>query len=94
MRHIPCVEFQLVFQTGFIPSTSIMAGTGVNILVNDFMFCAAHGSEFCLVCFCDHRMCNNIRVEDELSNMSELFLDLDFDIEVQFLLENGEARPG
>ncbi|KAF5337902.1 hypothetical protein D9758_013096 [Tetrapyrgos nigripes] len=38
-----------------------------NIVVNDFMFCANHGSEVCYACFCDHRMTNNIRIEEELA---------------------------
>jgi hypothetical protein len=57
-----------------------MAGIGDNIIVNDFMFCTAHGNEHCYVCFCDHRMCNNIRIEDELGDMSEF---LEFDVEVR-----------
>lgn len=36
------------------------------IAVNDFFFCAEHGSEYCHTCCCDHRLVNNLRIEDEL----------------------------
>lgn len=52
-------------------------GMGDNILVNDFMFCSDHGEEYCMRCFCDHRMCNNIRVEDDIEDLTE---DLNFDV--------------
>ncbi|KAJ8076759.1 hypothetical protein AAF712_000381 [Marasmius tenuissimus] len=38
-----------------------------NIVINGFMFCEPHGSEYCHSCSCDHRMCNNIRIEEELA---------------------------
>ena len=38
-----------------------------NIVINGFMFCEPHGSEYCHSCFCDHRMCNNTRIEDKLA---------------------------
>ncbi|KAF8064429.1 hypothetical protein FPV67DRAFT_1505045 [Lyophyllum atratum] len=44
---------------------------GENIVVNDFMFCLDHGDEFCHLCCCDHRMCNNIRIEDDLGDLSD-----------------------
>ncbi|KAF8994658.1 hypothetical protein BDQ17DRAFT_1366602 [Cyathus striatus] len=53
-------------------------GIGENIIVNDFMFCAEHGNEYCHICCCDHRMCNNIRIEDELGDMTEFF---EFEVE-------------
>ncbi|KAK1230931.1 hypothetical protein PQX77_005962 [Marasmius sp. AFHP31] len=37
-----------------------------NVVINGFMFCEPHGSEYCHSCGCDHRMCNNIRIEEEL----------------------------
>ncbi|KAH6914312.1 hypothetical protein BKA70DRAFT_1261038 [Coprinopsis sp. MPI-PUGE-AT-0042] len=37
-----------------------------SIEVNDFMFCAVHGNEWCYRCTCDHRTGNNIRIEKEL----------------------------
>ncbi|KAG6826048.1 hypothetical protein H0H92_001303 [Tricholoma furcatifolium] len=37
-----------------------------DIIVNHFMFCEDHGSEFCNYCYCDHRMCNNIQIKDKL----------------------------
>ncbi|KAH6914313.1 hypothetical protein BKA70DRAFT_1095064 [Coprinopsis sp. MPI-PUGE-AT-0042] len=40
--------------------------TGNNVEVNDFMFCAVHGNEYCIDCACDHRMCNNVRIDDQL----------------------------
>ncbi|KAG7091272.1 hypothetical protein E1B28_010322 [Marasmius oreades] len=36
-------------------------------IINGFMFCEPHGSEYCNVCCRDHRMCNNIRIESELA---------------------------
>jgi hypothetical protein len=36
------------------------------IIVNNFMFCANHGSEYCPYCTCDHRPTNNIQIEDGL----------------------------
>jgi len=50
-----------------------------HILVKDFMFCFEHGDEYCRECFCDHRMCNNIRIEDKLDDMAEFF---EFEVEV------------
>ncbi|GLB44393.1 hypothetical protein LshimejAT787_1700200 [Lyophyllum shimeji] len=44
---------------------------GENIIVNDFMFCLDHGDELCHRCFCDHRLTNNIRIEDDLGDLSE-----------------------
>ncbi|KAK1232750.1 hypothetical protein PQX77_004108 [Marasmius sp. AFHP31] len=38
-----------------------------NTVINDFMFCTVHGSEVCHKCGCDHRVCNNISIEKELS---------------------------
>ncbi|TFK36240.1 hypothetical protein BDQ12DRAFT_687074 [Crucibulum laeve] len=49
-----------------------------NIVVKDFMFCAEHGDEYCHKCCCDHRMGNNVRIEDELGDMSEFF---EFEVE-------------
>lgn len=45
--------------------------SGENIVVNDFMFCLDHGDELCNPCCCDHRMANNVRIEDELGDLSE-----------------------
>jgi hypothetical protein len=47
------------------PSTWI----GNNVEINDFMFCAVHGNEYCNHCACDHRMCNNVRIEDQLERV-------------------------
>ncbi|KIY73334.1 hypothetical protein CYLTODRAFT_365815 [Cylindrobasidium torrendii FP15055 ss-10] len=33
--------------------------------LDSLMFCKAHGNEFCNHCCCDHRMCNNILIQDE-----------------------------
>lgn len=56
-------------------------GIADNIIVNDFMFCRDHGFEYCYRCCCDHRMCNNVRVEDELGGIAEA---TGFDYEVRF----------
>ena len=57
-----------------------------HILVNAFIFCFEHGDEHCRECFCDHRMCNNISVEDELVNITEFF---EFEVEVRTCPFNG-----
>lgn len=36
-----------------------MSGPDAMIVVNDFMFCKQHGSEYCHLCTCDHRDGNN-----------------------------------
>ncbi|KAG0145164.1 hypothetical protein CROQUDRAFT_107975 [Cronartium quercuum f. sp. fusiforme G11] len=38
---------------------------GVNIIVNKFKFCLAHGTELCLRCCCDHRLGNNTLIDLE-----------------------------
>ena len=54
-----------------------------NIIVNNFMFCAKHGSEYCTRCCCDHRMVNNIQVEGDFTDQErEEFDEFGFDIEV------------
>ncbi|TFK19474.1 hypothetical protein FA15DRAFT_682937 [Coprinopsis marcescibilis] len=50
-----------------------------NIVVNDFMFCADHGDEYCHACCCDHRLTNNIRIEDVLQDDSRF--DFEHDLE-------------
>ena len=50
-----------------------------HIIVNDFMFCQDHGKEWCAICCCDHRMCNNIQIEDQL--------DLDDNIDVEVIAD-------
>ncbi|KAF5347271.1 hypothetical protein D9756_009964 [Leucocoprinus leucothites] len=42
-----------------------------DIVVNQFKFCAKHGDELCQSCCCDHRMSNNVTIEEELGDMSE-----------------------
>lgn len=59
--------------------TTTMASKIEHIVVNAFMFCAAHGDEYCQMCCCDHRMRNNVTIEDELGDMSEF---LGFEVEV------------
>ncbi|KAF9447779.1 hypothetical protein P691DRAFT_801831 [Macrolepiota fuliginosa MF-IS2] len=49
-----------------------------HIIVHEFMFCAAHGDEYCQRCCCDHRMVNNVTIEEELGDMSEF---LGFEVE-------------
>lgn len=56
-------------------------GMGDNIIVGDFMFCRDHGGEYCHICCCDHRMCNNMRFENELDELVQR-TDYDFDPEV------------
>jgi hypothetical protein len=36
------------------------------IYVNDFVFCEAHGAEWCPYCGVDYRLVNNVRIEDEM----------------------------
>ncbi|KAF8637224.1 hypothetical protein AX17_002975 [Amanita inopinata Kibby_2008] len=48
------------------------------IVVNDFMFCAEHGDEVCYHCCVDHRLTNNVQIEDELNNLEDVF---DFGLE-------------
>jgi hypothetical protein len=49
------------------------------------------GNSNLMVCFCDHRMCNNIRIEDELGNISE-FLEFDVEVHIQRLLKLADFR--
>ncbi|KXN86953.1 hypothetical protein AN958_09450 [Leucoagaricus sp. SymC.cos] len=42
-----------------------------HITVNRFTFCAKHGDELCQACCCDHRMSNNVKIEDELKDVEE-----------------------
>lgn len=66
--------------------TTTMASKIEHIVVNAFMFCAAHGDEYCQMCCCDHRMRNNVTIEDELGDMSEF---LGFEVEVSgIVLDN------
>lgn len=58
-------------------------GTGDNILVNDFMFCSEHGNEYCGRCFVDHRICNNVRIEDRIEDLAE-----DFNFDVSTVIQN------
>ncbi len=60
-------------------------GLGDNIVVNDFMFCIDNGREFCHSCFCDHRLCNNIRMEFD-EEMIEKIEDMVDDIDVRTFL--------
>ncbi|KZV93264.1 ribonuclease H-like protein [Exidia glandulosa HHB12029] len=46
-------------------------GIGENVLVRDFMFCDDHGQEWCGRCCCDHRMCNNIRIEEYVDEYTD-----------------------
>jgi hypothetical protein len=62
-----------------------------HILVNAFIFCFEHGDEHCRECFCDHRMCNNIRVEDELVNITEFF---EYEVEVRTRSFDGYCGGG
>jgi hypothetical protein len=50
-----------------------------HIKVNCFEFCAKHGDELCQSCCCDHRMSNNVTIEDELGEVSE-FLDCEVEV--------------
>ncbi|KAF8636262.1 hypothetical protein AX16_011032 [Volvariella volvacea WC 439] len=50
------------------------------ILVNGFMFCSEHGDEYCHLCGCDHRMSNNVKIEEELEDVVEF---LDGEVEVR-----------
>ncbi|EAU87884.2 hypothetical protein CC1G_01531 [Coprinopsis cinerea okayama7 len=50
-----------------------------HIVVNDFMFCAEHGDEYCHACCCDHRLTNNIRIEDELEGVEKFDFELDWE---------------
>jgi hypothetical protein len=42
-----------------------------SIVINDFMFCATHGDEYCHICCCDYRMGNNVRIEEEMTDFFE-----------------------
>ena len=46
------------------------------IEVNGWCFCEAHGSEYCMHCFYDHRMTNNAQFEDELDEEESEAIDL------------------
>ncbi|EGG01707.1 uncharacterized protein MELLADRAFT_110827 [Melampsora larici-populina 98AG31] len=37
-----------------------------NIIINEFMFCNSHGKETCQECLVDHRLGNNLILEDDL----------------------------
>ncbi|KAI0932158.1 hypothetical protein AcV5_004546 [Taiwanofungus camphoratus] len=51
-----------------------------SIVVNDFMVCKRHGDEYCVRCFCDYRMTNN--VGHNLDNsLAELVNDTGFDLD-------------
>ncbi|KAH6912225.1 hypothetical protein BKA70DRAFT_1184850 [Coprinopsis sp. MPI-PUGE-AT-0042] len=62
-----------------IETTAASTSIGNNIVVNGFMFCADHGDEYCFACCCDHRLTNNIRIEDELQK--DPHFDFEFDLE-------------
>ena len=47
--------------------------TAAQITVNAFAFCAKHGDEFCQPCRVDHRLTNNAQVDNELSNLEDIF---------------------
>ena len=47
--------------------------TTAHITVNTFVFCAKHGDEYCQSCCIDHRLTNNARVENELSELEDIF---------------------
>ncbi|KDQ16161.1 hypothetical protein BOTBODRAFT_130432 [Botryobasidium botryosum FD-172 SS1] len=47
------------------------------IVVNDWCFCKAHGSEYCARCTCDYRLVNNARFEDELDEEARWSFNLD-----------------
>lgn len=50
-----------------------------DIFVNQFRFCARHGDELCQTCCCDHRMSNNVTIEEELGDVSE-FLETEVEV--------------
>lgn len=54
-----------------------------DIVVNQFKFCARHGDELCQTCCCDHRMSNNVMIEEELSHVSE-FLETEVEVSSEF----------
>ncbi|KAI3622132.1 ankyrin repeat and mynd domain-containing protein 2-like [Moniliophthora roreri] len=74
-----------------------------NIVIGDFMFCAEHGSEYCNKCCCDHRMCNNIRIEEELHKAFPGFTEEQFlnrpplsnalDLAVESRTKDSESEP-
>ncbi|KAH9821047.1 hypothetical protein DFH28DRAFT_883865 [Melampsora americana] len=37
-----------------------------NVVINEFMFCNLHGKELCFECLVDHRLGNNLMIEEEL----------------------------
>ncbi|PFH47989.1 hypothetical protein AMATHDRAFT_66382 [Amanita thiersii Skay4041] len=47
--------------------------TTSSILVNKFTFCTKHGDELCNLCSVDHRLTNNVQIEDELNNLEDVF---------------------
>lgn len=75
---------------------------GENIVVNDFMFCSDHGQEYCHRCCCDHRMCNNMSIEDEIAVLVAGRGLISFDADVSLSLKassqirrlNGFWPPG
>ncbi|KAF9471248.1 hypothetical protein BDN70DRAFT_820244 [Pholiota conissans] len=44
---------------------------GPIIQVNGFVFCENHGDEWCHKCCYDHRMTNNIQIEDDLQDIND-----------------------
>lgn len=53
-----------------------------HIIVNEFKFCAQHGDEYCQTCCCDHRMSNNVTIEEELGHICE-FLDCEVEVSME-----------
>lgn len=65
-----------------LPSTPFPPTMGMHdmIVVNDFMFCTDHGSEYCPSCTCDHRLSNNFSIEfdeETTERLEEAFNSLD-----------------
>lgn len=52
-------------------------GLGDSIEVNEFTFCTDHGREYCPICCCDYRECNNMSIEDDLADLAEEGFDVD-----------------
>ncbi|EJD46380.1 hypothetical protein AURDEDRAFT_63349, partial [Auricularia subglabra TFB-10046 SS5] len=63
-------------------------GVGDNFVVRDFMFCDDHGSEYCAYCGCDHRLCNNVRLEEYV----EQYNDQDLAIEAIEALDSASGH--
>lgn len=38
-----------------------------SIIIANFFFCRAHGSEICNKCTVDHRLCNNLNIQHQLT---------------------------